>query len=273
MNNSDTKLSLKVQILTNDLPFLIDILRDKKFRVSDTSLSYRQINSLDQSMVFDDERDSKKSWRKFSLKDLIYFQMIGEVRKYGITNDKLKNLKDLLYKSLDDKKQLYLGEYAILSAFKGVRIGWLIFNNGQSIFSEMDTFVSLNGDILPEQRSYLYLNFNEIVRMVCKNAGFKDSLLQRQPSLSSIIRNDMQVKLSAREIEILEIIRNNDYTKITLVKKGDKSIIYGEAVKDAKKISESEILKYFQNRSFSNIQVQKRNGEIVSYRVEDVFKI
>ena len=260
-------------------PYVLEFIRKKQFRVSDTQLSYRQINSLEASDILDNTRETESGWRLFSFKDLLYLQMIANSRKYGVTNEMLKMLKEHLYIKKDDselfksKADIFYGEYAIVAVMFGIRVGWVLFENGKSLFTDMEGLIMINGGGKPESKSFLYLNINEIFRGVFRGTKI-EKILPEQPSLADIIRSYMNSSLTEKEIEILDIIRNKDYTKITIVKKESGDInVYGESQKDAKDIKEKDILKLFEDRSFSNIKVQKRDGKVVTYSIEDVYKI
>lgn len=260
-------------------PEILEFIRKRRFRVSDTQLSYRQINSLEASDVLENSRENESGWRLFSLKDLLFLQMIANTRKYGVTNEMLKMLKEHLYLKKDDselfksKYDIFYGEYAIIAILFGVRVGWMLYEDGKSTFTDMEGLIMMNGGVKPESKSFLYLNVNEILKGVFRGSRI-EKILPEQPSLADIIRSYMNSSLTEKEIEILDIIRNKDYTKITIVKKESGDVnVYGESQKDAKDIKEKDILKLFEDRSFSNIKVQKRDGKVVTYSIEDVYKI
>ena len=70
---------------------IVDILNQKRFTVSDTDITYRQINYLDKDGLLGiDARKNGKGWRNFSIKEVIYLFLIIELKKYGFTQDKLR---------------------------------------------------------------------------------------------------------------------------------------------------------------------------------------
>ena len=271
-------LCLKVIKLIQETPLFLDFIRKKRFRVSNTKLTYRQVNSLESNEVLDNTREGR-GWREFSVKDLFYLKMIANARKYGITNDMLKLLKEHLYLKKDDTKlfgfeyDLYYGEYAILAVFLGVRVGWLLFEDGKSLFTDMEGLIMLSGKVQPEAKSYLYMNINEIVIEILGNSKL-EKVVPEYPSLGSIIRGNNKSNLSKKELEILNLIRNKDYTKVTIMKKpGEKVILYGEAIEGKKDITVKEILSLLDTREFVDISIKKRDGKIAAYSLEDVYKI
>jgi len=271
-------LCLKVIKLIQETPLFLDFIRKKRFRVSNTKLTYRQVNSLESNEVLDNTREGR-GWREFSVKDLFYLKMIANARKYGITNDMLKLLKEHLYLKKDDTKlfgfeyDLYYGEYAILAVFLGVRVGWLLFEDGKSLFTDMEGLIMLSGKVHPEAKSYLYMNINEIVIEILGNSKL-EKVVPEYPSLGSIIRGNNKSNLSKKELEILNLIRNKDYTKVTIMKKpGEKVILYGEAIEGKKDITVKEILSLLDTREFVDISIKKRDGKIAAYSLEDVYKI
>jgi hypothetical protein len=259
-------------------PESIEYVRRKQFRVSDTQISYRQINSLESSGVIDNSRSSENKWRLFSFIDLLHLQMILACRAYGVKNEQLLGLKQQFFEKekviFRNKKEyrLFEGEYAILATFSGIRVGWMLFENGNSFFTDMQGFIQHNGTKKPDSNSYLYLNINKILKDIFAKTK-SDKLFRVPPSLFQILRHNNVFGLTKKEIDILDIIREESYSNITIKKKSNGTInVYGATQIDGNKINEEDMMKVFATMDYSNIKIQKRDGSIVNYEIEDVFK-
>ncbi|WP_303404665.1 MerR family transcriptional regulator [Zobellia sp. 1_MG-2023] len=74
-------------------------LEEKTFRKKDINISYRLINHYDKMGLIEDKRESQKEWRKFNGFDLIWLNIIEELRNIGISIDNLKLLKENIFNS------------------------------------------------------------------------------------------------------------------------------------------------------------------------------
>lgn len=259
---------LKGQV--DDVPFTTKLLNQRAYTVKDTGLSHRQINSLAESKMFPEVRDDKNKWRKFSFKDLVYFQLISECRKFGIENKKLKELRDAFYKIEKEKGRDFTdADEALSYVFGSIDIHMLIHHKGFCYFYG-NSSRSLWERI---QNSMIYINFNRVVLKVLERAlSSENNILPEYKDRSRLI-NDLS-KTTEKEREILDMLRNKDYKTIK-VKKGDgsKYTVYGESMKGVNDMTEVDLLETLKDKTFANIQITKRDGRIVGYTAEDVFKV
>lgn len=260
-------------------PKFISFMRQKRFRVSHTDSTHRQINSLESDNLIDNTRENNTKWRLFSLKDLLYLRMINECRKYGIKNSQLVMLKNHFFTDIDDsplfktKTPIFYGEYAIISVMFGHRTYWTLFSNGKSSFADDGGLVMINGGGKPEPRSYLTLNVNELIKEILEGTKIKD-LIPEQDSLQATIRKEIEANLSNKEREILQIIRNDDYTRIEIKKKANNELlVYGGKENPKEEITIEDIAKLLKEKDYTNISISQRDGKIVNLKSDDVYKI
>ncbi len=79
-----------------------DFINKKKFTVKDTPLSYRQVNTLDEDKLLTKDRENNSGWRKFSLKELIYFSVVYDLKKFGLSHEVLKDLSNSFFNSISE---------------------------------------------------------------------------------------------------------------------------------------------------------------------------
>lgn len=258
--SDDTKIQLQKQF------------NEKKYTVKDSTLSYRQINSLGASAMLQDERENDRGWRKFSFKDLVYLYTILECRKYGIINEKLQELRDDFYKQDKGTQKFSDVDHVLLLVLGTVKLSLLITDDGRTWFVDMSyqAFVDDSYD------SYTFINFNEIVRKVWKlTTGGDDSKFPKYKGWGDLLVDYSQsTKVTDKENEILNILRNKDYSLITIKKKDKNTFnVYGELEKNTDGLTEMELLETMKEKDFTNIKITKRDGKVVSYKLEDVYKI
>lgn len=237
-------------------------INEKRFRVADTSLSYRQVNHLDYTDILNDNRKNKNGWRKFSLKELIFFSIIKELRKYGFRDEQLKTLKDAFFGNKNKK----LSDFAIGIVFTKLKITLIIDNENELGF--YDDF-GLKIFIGKEYKSYININLNEIVMEIWEKIGKKKIEYQDFDDIMDEIIDDSN--LNEKELEIMKIIRSKDYKSITVRKsETDKFIIKGET-NDI--VSENNLMKILKEKDFADISITKRNGRIVNIKIEETRKV
>lgn len=237
-------------------------LNEKRFRVADTSLSYRQINSLDNNEVLKDERKKKEGWRKFSLKELIFFSIIKELRIYGIRDKQLENLRDAFFRP-KYKKQ---ADFAVMMTF--IKLHIILAIDSESKVNFYDT-ASMELFLGKSFRSIIEINLNEIVMDLWEKIGGKRKEYKNNNEIMGEIIDDFD--LNKKELEIMKIIRDKEYRNITIKKNGQEEFIVKGEKTDM--ISEKDLLEMIKKKDFADIKVVKRDGNIVNIKIEDTYKV
>lgn len=237
------------------------LLNKKRFRVSDTNLTYRQVNSLDNNNMLKDERKENNGWRKFSLKEVIYLSVIKEVKNYGITNDQLENIK----KSFFSKDYAFDTDECLLLILNGVKIIMVLDKDFCVSFYTIPSYFVYQKN----SKSFININLNEVFLETWERIGKKRVEYKNELDLLAGIVKDFDT--DEKEVELLKLIRNKDYKSI-FIKKKDKNefIVKGEKVELVK---ENDLVKMIEDKDFADINIVKRDGNIVNIKVEENFKI
>lgn len=83
-------------------------LSKPRWTVQDTDISYRVINHWASHGLIDGVRRQEKGWRKFNDFELLWINIIDELRKYGLSLEQIKNTKDSLFnRSQNAPRQLF----------------------------------------------------------------------------------------------------------------------------------------------------------------------
>lgn len=172
--------------------YLKSISEDRCFRVSDTKLTYRQINSLESGGLLPASREDTKGWRDFSYRDMVFLKIIVECRKFGLENAQLINLKDLFYKikikKIDKKIKsgLTVGDYCfylVIANKQQVKIG--ISSTGDVVFTDKGE-PRFSNSKNQGVNSYLNINFNNIIKELFQNVQLRD-LEMKYPNFMNVI--------------------------------------------------------------------------------------
>lgn len=258
-------------------PDLLEYIRDQKYRINETGMSYRQVNSLDQVGLLNDTRKSDKNWRHFSLNDLFYLHVITQTRAFNTNNAQLEYLKKLFYSQTINYSKIgkvHTSEIALVALFTGlVPIGLVFYSDGEAVFTDNTeaAFVPIFKDI--KDRKYIFFLLHESFKGRIEKT--KQELLFQSKFDLKQFENDYSVRsITRKQRALLNILDNNNYSQITITKKADGGLlIKGENNVKGAKLTPEDVLKIFEQKEFGDIKVHKRKGEIASVRSTDVYKI
>ncbi|OGK17711.1 hypothetical protein A2774_01990 [Candidatus Roizmanbacteria bacterium RIFCSPHIGHO2_01_FULL_39_12c] len=251
---------------------LNELLNDPKYTVSDTSLSYRQTNSLDEDNLLASKRKNKSSWRKFSYKELVYFEIIIELKKFGIKQEQLKTLWEMFFKEpSENKKEIVLtskldGEMALYCIWGGIEMTLVFYSNGRIVISD-----PLNLIRLSQEEPQIRIPINAIVNKLHPQIGLE--VIPLHFSLQNVLFDKCSIT-STKEKELLEIIRNKDYSVVKIKKKnGEAAIVYAEKNKNIAEITPNTLLKLLETKDFMDMSIVRRDGKIMNYKIEETIKL
>ena len=146
---AQAKIDSKIEYRDKILHFLHN---DDLFRIGNTNVSARTAVYLEKVGIIR-EKKAKTGWRKLNFIDAIYFDLLVELRKFGMTAKKLIHLKDAFYKSDDVMDAMFL------AAFYGYEITLVIFNDGSGYIFDPYTLADYSEKIRSsEARIILELN-------------------------------------------------------------------------------------------------------------------
>lgn len=244
----------------------------KLYTVSDTSLSYRQTNDLDTNNLLDNDRKNKSGWRKFSFKELVYIQIIAELKKFGIKREQLHELWEAFFQEPGEKNKKapelrtrFIGEIVIGCALGRIEMTLIVNHQGNIIFSD-----PINSLLFLNTEPQILISTNKIVNELLTKMG-KNPIPIKYDLQSLVVENSFRNK---KESELLKIIRNKNYSAIRVNKKnGDIAVVYAEKTTNQNDITSEELEKLFAEKDFMNISIVQRNGKIVSYKVEETIKL
>ena len=249
-------------------------LNNKKFHIKDTGLSYRQIAELDKGGMLGQARRESGSWRSFSLKELVYLKLIEELRKYGIQNSALSNVREAFFKKpfLEDVRNvdapLSTAEMMIVHFFLESLVLVAINSDGDVAF-----FDRFHAPLTSTLESCLLINFNELTHTVMKAHGWTEPLKYRTsdfPTDESVAGSD----ISSVEMELLRTVRDGAYRQIEITMKDGRPALMRVRKPDLAGLhDEAELLKIIRDKSFATFNVTKRDGKVQSFQEEDTIKL
>jgi|GEM_PF-1692149 len=240
-------------------------LNVRKFRVADTSLSYRQINHLDQTDVLEKSRTDTKGWRKFSYKELVYLGVIKELRKYGVKDEQLLNFRRLFFYKRG--QYAHLTNLALGITLMGLKMHLVFDGENRPTFYDDPAF---HLDKSKKRKSFISININEVLGEISERIG--ENRNSDYIDFSSMLIDAIGKKLlTDKEKKLMEIIRSADYRKVEIMKHdGEKYVIKAGRIRD---LNDSEILSLVKEGSHHDIMIKTRDNKIQVIEKTDSFKI
>jgi hypothetical protein len=238
------------------------LLNEKKFRVAESPYTSRSVNELDKKGLLKDDRKDKKLWRKFSLKEIIFMAVIKEVRQYGLVDIQLTEISETFF----NKSISISTDEAIFHVLQGIQILIVINPTGSVAYYTLPNYDAFEAQSI----SHVRVNFNEVVMQVWEKLGKKRKEYTTNLSLWASIVNDYD--MDEQEKEIMKIIRSKKYKTITVKKHKKVFNIDAEDVNQSN-ATKKEILDMIDSGDYLGISVEKRDGNVVSVKKSDKFKI
>ena len=110
-------------------------LKLQNHKVDDKRLSSRVLNHWYKSGIIDDNRPNGKGWKKFSISELVWVQIIFKLRKFGLDLNRIKLVKNHIdvYNKLDESSNcLLLDFYIVVAIHSSIPIKLIVFESGQA---------------------------------------------------------------------------------------------------------------------------------------------
>lgn len=244
-------------ILERDNAFDI-FINTRFYTVKDSSLTYRQANSMDEDNMLPPSPDRNQGWRKFSFKEILYIETILELKKFGLQHSQLRNVWNCFFKDKDENDIDKILPYVM--AF--IEIVLTVTPEGN-----LDFYSPNNFPIKRPKDSFVFISFTKIFSDLFVKFG-------GEGIIPNWTLDKVLYALNDEEIKALEIIRNKDYKSLKISKKdGSINIIHAEQGSTANNLTDSQVLDLLSNRAYASLTITKRDGKIVNVSTEDTYKV
>ena len=234
--------------------------REKTLSIKGSDVSYRVLNHWCNKGLIEDNREGNKegvSWRRFSIFDRLWLEVIKELRHYGVSLDIIKKVREKMSKLIiEDSYDITNFEYAVCRC-KGISTSQthlIVFKDGFSeIASEQDIETA---SMIEDWNSYIDINLNNIW------GKFSNEFLSDKAK--SFIVSDGEIKL-------LTALRLENNSEITIQMDGPGKI---KMLKKKRLLKAGEIEDYVSSHMKFGESVQKfKNGKCYLMEVVEQVKI
>jgi len=220
---------------------------DKQYSLKNTHVSYRVINHWCKLGLVQDSRKKQTKWRKLSLSDLVWIKIIGRLRKFGLSLNKIKKVRqELFYSPIKKTTRIHQFEMYIGHAMLKRPCLIIVFEDGSAdigLFSEYKARIELIGGL----KSHLIINLNDIVQEIFSTKDIT-------PKYTS------GTELNTEELSLMLAIRSGNYKSIKIRFK-DKSIKLLELEKE--ETTQKRINQILKENNYQDIQLTQSDGKIV----------
>ncbi len=233
---------------------LLEKLNQKLISVKELAISRRHVSHWQQEGLLSDERQEGQRWRRYSLVDVFWIGIGKTLRDFDVSNSTLRKIKPFLFKkssiSLNQAQQkikLSVIEEALLEVLINQAPTFLIvYKDGSTFLLNNSEYVKLMSN---EQTNdhHIVLNLNKLISEL----------------FSSLIHSTMYSDfafLDKKEIELLQMVRNEKYSTIQVKKKnGELDLLEGLERID----KEKRIVDILKEGNFQDIELKQENGKVV----------
>ncbi len=229
-------------------PSMSALLNEKRHTIKDTDQSYRAINHWSSLGLIEDDRTSDSSWRKLSLLDLIWIQIVAELRQFGFPLEKLQMTQKTLFGGRPDHSPYVLFEFAIAQVFLKSDQHLVVFADGKA--------AAISGEMLDanmqlfDVENFICISLNTIVSRLYKNQDFSPAFRYVET-------------LNKDEAEVLFQMRCGNYENVSVkMKDGKIELIEATQTIDAQK----RFIELLKEADYQDIQVKTADGKVVSIK-------
>jgi hypothetical protein len=237
-------------------------LNNKKNTVKDSGATYRQINHWAKTGLIEDKsRKSAEGWRRLSFLDLVWIQVIVELRRYGVPLELLKIARSAIFE-VPDKPGVVRPEfeYAIANCLVKNPRAFLVvfFSDGSAEVTDEATLELSRTSTAFNPTSYLVVDLNHCCRSLSPKTplpGFR-----------------VKPTLSDEELSVIESVRSGKYDVVEVHRRdGEIDIIKCRSKKQAAAKKLDVLVRKMEFGEFS-VKVQKRKvvvTQVSEWRLPD----
>lgn len=228
-----------------------EFLNKKRVTISETDHSYRAINYWEDTGLIDNDRTNEGGWRKFSIMDLFWIQIISELKDFGFSTEKIQEVK----KSLFGKEyNRFLSEfYVYLSLLRKEDCIILIFQDGKAELATKEE-LEFSNTLKTLNKNFIHINFNLILQKIFTS--------KKIPNVYNL-----RFDLDQKEISTLLDIRDGQFEEINIKTDNGEIVKINktEKVKDLENVFE-QVRKIIKDGNYQSINLEQQDGKIISLK-------
>jgi len=202
-------------------------LNEQNHKIDDERLSSRLLNHWYKTGIINDDRPNGKGWKKFSISELVWVQVVFKLRKFGFDLKRIKLVKNHIdvYNKLDESSNcLLLDFYIIVAIHSSIPIKLIVFESGQAdIVRQVDIDIANHMQMIPED--FIMIDLNKMLNNLFKKKDIRADYFQMDAK-SPLIKQ-IESSISKDNIQSVTVrVKDKDYIidEKLMVKNKDKAI-------------------------------------------------
>lgn len=219
-------------------------LKVKDCHIKDLPMTYRTINHWESQGLIDCDRKEDTAWRQFSIMDQLWLYTIQALREFGLSLDRVKNVKEIFFTPMDNYPFSIMEYYTSCAYILLENVFLIVFSDGFAIpltYSEYQNALKLNWI-----RNHVQININEIIQKI-----FQD------PNLEP--RYNDEALIMPQEFEVLYLMRTGNFEEIKI--KLSDGTIHFQGIEDVTNVARiGDILR---KGNYQDIAIRQEDGKIV----------
>lgn len=219
----------------------------KLYTTKHTGLTYRQISYINKN-ILNDDRGKEQGWRTFSFKEIVYLSIVQELRKFGLKDKQLLNLK----RSFFDERNKKLSDTALYLTWREIKVSLFIDSEFNVRYFKVDS-----KEPLPEHTSkaFIELNLNEYVNDVWEKVGHQR---EEYKGVDELFKNNLVKAKDKKVIDLLQQEGYKDFVGRPFLENGKELIIITGSKRRVATIKEINKL---MDEEFTRVTKEKKVGK------------
>ncbi|MBF0571701.1 MAG: MerR family transcriptional regulator [Candidatus Omnitrophica bacterium] len=248
--------------------------KDKILKAGDLQdsigLSYRQLNDWESKGLLPPREKNDAKWRVFSAKETFMLMILKEIRdKFGTPLESLNFIKTFM---LQERANHF--RFAIEMMQMGLTVYLLTDLKATFILdTDLEFYDLFKMGFLrfDKPQSYVFIKINPLVNRMLEMKKLGPLNVNNELYIGLHEAENAQKTTNVNEIEVLKLLRNKDYSQVTIQLKNGE-IIQILAEEEILKKAE-EIQKIIGEKAFQTVIIKKHGGEIVRLTRQIPFKM
>lgn len=234
------------------------------------NLTYRRVNEWESKGLISPHRETEETgWRYYTWVEVIKLDIITDLRELGFEIEQIKKVFDTFEGHYFADKKFNALEYFIILCVSDEKILLVIDADGAYFLSEKEVVLSHFSLDKSTSKVIVLPFFSYIEKMKDPN----EKTVYSPHSLASGLFKQQDVAPTEKEEQVLELIKNNDYSKITVKKREGGSYTVSAGSYRNGELTDKDVIEAVHRNDFQTVKIARKNGKIISLECEETIKV
>lgn len=225
-------------------------IREKCIDLDTNVFSSRLINHWEKEGLISDLRPSGKGWRKHSLIERFWLEIIAELRKFGYPLERIKRLRDNLAGEETDSvsSMPHLEVFFVFAAYFKEPCYLLVYPDDDAVLAILDEHKLLRG--FYDTASFICINLNWLVQRIFPDRDYSAKF-------------NPEILLTPGEVAVLDLVNKENVESINIKIKNGK-VDYVEATETLS--PDARLTDVIKEDEYQNVAIKVAGGKTVALK-------